>query len=144
MSGLLCRASGPDDDYSQLCVEDGTGIFLSTKIGSVVDLAQNRSYVILDLGCTKSAGSRYAINKFMTTSHIYGLVYELIPLTSMFAFADSETKYVSPGITNLVPHKATHVYIVVIVEQGRVPIFFALQQTKRTYICSWTCVLIVF
>ena len=59
VSGLLCRASGQDDDYAQLFVEDVTGhYFLSTKTVSVVDLAQNPTYVICDLLCTKSMGSR--------------------------------------------------------------------------------------
>ena len=53
VSGLLCRASGQDDDYSQLFVEDVIGhSFLSTETGCVIDLVQNPSYVILDLRCT--------------------------------------------------------------------------------------------
>ena len=48
------RVSGQDDDYSQLFVEDVTShYFLITRIRSVIDLAQNPTYVILDLVCTQ-------------------------------------------------------------------------------------------
>ena len=70
--------SGQDEDYSQLFVEDVTGhSFLSTRAGSVIDLAQNPTYVILDLGCTKSMGSRYAVDKFKRAAHTHGLDYEI-------------------------------------------------------------------
>ena len=66
MCGLSRRVSGQDDDYSQLFVEDVTMQYvLSTRTGSVIDLAQDPTYVILGLGCTMSMGSRYAVNKFM-------------------------------------------------------------------------------
>ena len=73
-------------------MDDVTGhYFLSTKVVGVVDLAVNPTYVILDLGCTKSMGSRYAVNKFMKAARIHGLDYELVPYTSTCSFANSET-----------------------------------------------------
>ena len=88
MDTLLSRVSGQYDDYPQLFVEDVTGhSYLITKTGSVIDLAQNPTYVILDLRCTKSMGSRYAINKFMKATHLHGLYYEVRPSTSKFSFA---------------------------------------------------------
>ncbi len=47
--------------------------FLITKTDNVIDLAQNPTYVILDLGCTKSMGSRYAVTRFMKAAHVHGL-----------------------------------------------------------------------
>ena len=92
VSGLLCRAGGQDDDYSQLFAEDVTGhSFLSTKTGCVIDLAQNPAYVILGLGCTKSMVSRYAVNKITKANHVHGLDYRIIPATSRFSLANSET-----------------------------------------------------
>ena len=93
--GLPCRVSGQYDDYSQLFVEDVTGhSYLSTKIGGVIDLVQNPTYVMLCLGCTKSMGFRYAVNKFMTAAQVHGLGYEFLQSTSRFSFANSETTYV--------------------------------------------------
>ena len=63
-----------EDDIAQLFVEDVTGrSFLSTKTDNVFDLAHNPTYVILDLGCTKSMGLRYAVTKFMKAAHVHGL-----------------------------------------------------------------------
>ena len=117
MSGLLCRASGQDDDYSQLFVADVTGhSCLRTKTGCVIDLAQNPTYVILDLGCTKSMGSRYAVKKFMTAAHVHGLDYEIIPSTSRFSFANSETTSVHQAMNIGFPTTPPMFPVVVTVE----------------------------
>ena len=80
MRGLPCRVSGQDDDLPQFFVEYVTGhSLLSIKAESVIDLTQHPTYVILDLGCTKSMGSRYAVNKFMKAAHVHGLDYEIVP-----------------------------------------------------------------
>ena len=72
--GSPCRASGQDDALRQFFVEYVIGhSFLSTKTENVIDLAQHPTYVILDIGCTKSMGSRYAVNKFMNAAHVHGL-----------------------------------------------------------------------
>ena len=84
--------SGQDDVLPQFCVEDVTGhSFASTKTENVIDLAQRPTYVILDIGCTRSMGSRYAVNKFMNAAHVHGLDYEIVPSSSRFLFANSET-----------------------------------------------------
>ena len=101
MSGLLCRARAQGHDDSQLFVDDATGhSMLITKTGSVIDLAQNPTYVILDLGCAKSMDSRYAVTMCIKADHVRGLDYELIPLTSNSSCAKSETTI---GTENLLP-----------------------------------------
>ena len=88
--GFPCRVSGQEDDMSQFLVEDVTGhSFLSTKTENVIDLAQNPTYVILDLGCTKSMGSRYAVTNFMKAAHAHGLDFEIVPSLSKFSFDNS-------------------------------------------------------
>ena len=101
--------------------------FLSTKIGSVIDLAQNPTYVILDLGCTKPVGSRYTVNRFIKATHVHGLDYELIPWTSIVSFATPQTTTVHQALTIAFPTKPPMCTIVDIVEQGRVQILFSLQ-----------------
>ena len=97
----------------------------------MIDLAQNPTYVILDLGCTNSMGSRYAVNSFMKAAHVHGLDYEIIPSTSRFAFAKSETTSVHQALNICCPTKPPMFTIVGIVEQGSVPMFFSLQQMKN-------------
>ena len=55
----------------------------------------------------------------MRAAHIHGLDFEIVPSTSKFSFANSETTTV---------HQALKVWFTVvdIVEQGRVPILFSL------------------
>ena len=53
-SGPECSASGQDTGLLQLFVEDvAQHCFLCTKGVGTIDLAQNPTYAILDLGCTK-------------------------------------------------------------------------------------------
>ncbi len=132
MHGLPCRVSGPESDFSQFCVEDVIGhSYLSTKTGSVIDLAQNPTYVSLDLGCTKSMGSIYAVNNFMRTAHIHGLDYEIVPSTSKFSFAISDTTTFHQALRICFPTKPPTFTVVDIVDQGRVPILFSRQETKH-------------
>jgi hypothetical protein len=76
-------------------------------------------------------GSRYAVNKFMTAAYIHGLEYELIPSTSMFSFANSEATSVHQALKIWFPTKPPMFTIVALVEQGRVPILFSLQQMRN-------------
>ena len=90
----------------------------------MIDVAQNPTYVILDLGYTKSVGSRYAVNKFMKAAHVYGLDYEIILSASRFSFANSETASFHQALNIWFPTRLPMFTIVDIVEQGRVPICF--------------------
>ena len=113
-------------------MEDVTGhSFLSTKTENVIDLSQKPTYVILDIGCTKCMGSRYAVNKFMRAAHVHGLDYEIVPSSSKFSFANSETTIVHQALKVWFPTKPPMFTLVDIVEQGRVPILFSLQQMKN-------------
>ena len=76
-------------------------------------------------------GSRYAVNKFMRAAHIHGLDYEIGPSTSKFSFANSETTTVHQALRVWFPTKPPMFTAVDIVEQGRVPILFSLQQMKN-------------
>ena len=103
----------------------------TSKTGSVVYLAQNPTYVILYLGCTKSMGSRYAVNRFMKAAHIHGFDYELIPSTSIVSFDKSETTPVHQALKMWFPTKPPVFIVVDIGKQGRVPILLPLQQMKN-------------
>ena len=118
-------------DLSQFFVEDVTGhAFLSTKTDNVIDLTQNPTYVIPDLRCTKSMGSRYAVTKFMKSAHVHGLEYEIVPSSSKFSSANSETTTVHQALKVWFLTRPPMFMLVDIVEQGRVPILFSLHQMK--------------
>jgi len=76
-------------------------------------------------------GFKYAVNKFMRAAHINGLDYDLVPSTSKFYFANSETTTVHQALRNWFPTKPPMFTVVDIVEQGRVPILFSLQHMKN-------------
>ena len=81
-------------------------------------MRQNATYLIPDLGCTKSTVSRYAVNKFMRVASAHGLEYELIPSTSTFSFANSETSSFYQALNMWFPTKPPMFTIVDIIEQG--------------------------
>ena len=116
----------------QLFAEDVTQHYvLSTKSTGAFDLSQRPTYARLGLECTKSMGSRYAVNKFMRAAATHGLNYELIPSTSKISFANSETTSVHQAVNMWFPTKTPMFTVVDIVEQGRVPILFSLKQMKH-------------
>ena len=56
-----------------------------------VDLNRNPIYVVLDLGCTRSMGSRKAITVFARVAPQHGIWLEYKPCKTNFISADSET-----------------------------------------------------
>jgi hypothetical protein len=118
--------SGQVSDHLQLLVEDvAQHSFLTTKNIGVIDRRQNPTYVILDLGCTKSMGSRYAVNKFMRVAAAHGLEYELMHSTSKLSVANSETTSVHEELNIWFPTQPPMFTIVDIVEQGRVSLLLS-------------------
>ena len=76
-------------------------------------------------------GSRYAVNKFIRAATAHGLDYALISSRSKFTFANSETTSVHQALNIWFPTQPPMCTVVDIVEQGRVPILFSLQQMKN-------------
>ena len=103
--GMPCRVSGQVSGHLQLFVEDVTQeSYLTTKSSGAIDLSQNPTYVILALGCPKSMGSRYAVNKFMRVASAHGLEYELIHSTSKHVLCQLRDNVCSTGINNWVSY----------------------------------------
>ena len=91
-------------DHIQLFVDDVTQhSLLTTKNIGAIDLTPNPTYVILELGCTKSMGARYEVNKFMRVARARGLVYEIMLSTSVFSFCQFRDYVCSSGLEMLVP-----------------------------------------
>ena len=58
-----------------------------------IDVRKNPTYVVMDLGCTKSMGSRPAIMEFMKVGRKNGLTFEFKPCHTLYAFANSQQSY---------------------------------------------------
>ena len=71
------------------------------------------------------------LTSFMKAAHVHGLDYEIVPSSSKFSFAKSETTTVHQALKIWFPTKPPMSTLVDIVEQGRVPILFSFQQMKN-------------
>ena len=67
----------------------------------------------------------------MRAATAHGQDFELIPSTSTVSFANAETTYVHQALKFWCPTKPPMFTVVDIVEQGRGPILFSLQQMKN-------------
>ena len=104
-----------------------------------VDLRNNPSFVILDSGCTKAMGSRYAVNRLIRAcknSPEYRLIdLSFEPCHSTFSFANSETSVVRERLhihirSELSPTGWIETTVDVL-DQGRVPILFSIEQMRN-------------
>ena len=57
-----------------------------------LDLANHSTHVVLDLGCTRSIGSRAAIKRFQKRTLYHGITTEFCRCNTSFVFANSETE----------------------------------------------------
>ena len=57
-----------------------------------LNLANHPTYVVQDLGCTQSIGSRTAIRSFQEHALYYGITTEIWPCNKSFVFANSDTE----------------------------------------------------
>jgi hypothetical protein len=64
------------------------------KLPDMIEISQHPSYVVLDLGCTRSMGSRRAITRLLAACQNTGVTYEILPVSSKFSFANSQTAHV--------------------------------------------------
>ena len=88
-----------DDWYSNLTDDSSTsttawyGTGHKPWMASVpLNLAHHPTRVVLDLGCTRSLGSRTAIRRFQKYALYYGITTEFCPCNKSFVFANSETE----------------------------------------------------
>ena len=101
------------------------------KCWDTIDLKKNPTYVILDIGCTRSMGSRHAVEKFAALAEKKGLQLEFLPSSACFSFANSQSTRVTEKMRvwfNTSPPCSTDIDIV---EEGTVPILMSLPQMKN-------------
>ena len=96
-----------------------------------IDVRRNPLYVILDLGCTKSMGSRQAVNAFCYACEEYGMWTEFLPTESYFSFANSNTTRVWEKCRVWFPTNPPCSTTIEICEEGNAPILLSLPTMRN-------------
>ena len=95
------------------------------------DRANHPTHVVLDLGCTRSIGSRAAIKRFQKHALYYGITTELCRCDKSFVFANAETETCWENCIIHFPTTRPCSTRVGILETGNVPILFSHPQTEH-------------
>ena len=122
--------------YSNCSDDSSTTAWYNSRhfawIASVpLELAHHPTHVVLDLGCTRSIGSRTAIRRFSKYSLYCGITTEFCPCNKSFVFANSETETCRESCIlhfPTIPPCSTRVDVL---ETGDGPILFSLPQMKN-------------
>ena len=96
-----------------------------------LDLAHHPTHVVLNLGCTRSVGSRKAIRRFQKHALYFGSTTDIFPCNMSFVFAKSETETGRESCIIHLPTKPLCSIRVDVLETGDVPILFSLPQMKN-------------
>ena len=123
-------------DHAYLNVHHDLNLTLLTEY---IDLKTHPTYVILDSGCTKAMGSRYAIDRLVHAckqhKDSHNIWFSTESCFSRFAFANGEQSTVRERlIIHLRNRTSTTGWIttsVDILDKGRVPILFSVEQMRN-------------
>ena len=96
-----------------------------------LNLANHPTHVVLDLGCTRSIGSRSAIGRFKKHAWYHGITTEFCPCNKSFVFANSQTETCKDSCIIHFPTTPPCSTKVDVLETGDVPILFSLSQMKN-------------
>ena len=114
------------------CAQHSEQSFLS----SVIDLSREPTFVILDTGCTRSMGSRHAVNRLMQacSKQEPNLIwFKTVPCRSMFTFANGETSVITQRLVMYFARSngSSVSTTIDILDKGKVPILFSIQQMRN-------------
>ena len=101
---------------------------------NTIDVRKNPTYVVMDLGCTKSMGSRPAIMEFMKVGRKNGLTFEFKPCHTLYAFANSQQSYCHECLVAWFPTTPPCFKEIDVLEEGNVPSLLSLPQMKNMQI----------
>ena len=110
-----------------------------TLLTDYVDMSTNPTFVILDSGCTRAMGSRFAIDRLVKAcmNHRYSHLIKFTKEASnnRFSFANGESSHVKEKlIIHLKNPKHPTGWVtttVDILDKGRVPILFSVEQMRN-------------
>ena len=106
-------------------------VFATYHKGKKINVNTKPTYVVLDLGCTSSMGSRKAIDALARVAPQHGIGMTYWPCQTTFVFADSQKGGVTETCVLTFPTEPPCTTQIDILEQGEVPILFSLQQMKN-------------
>ena len=118
-----------DDSSTSTTVWYGTG-HRAWMASVPLNLANHPTHVVLDLGCTRSIGSRAAVRRFQKYALYYGITTEFCPCNKSFVFANSGTETCWESCIIHLPTTPPCSTRVDVLEMGDVPILFSLSQIK--------------
>ena len=97
------------------------------------NLANHPTHFVLDLGCTRSIGSRAAIDRFQKHALYYGITTEFCRCNRSFVFANSVTETCWESFIIEFPTTVPCSTRVDMLETGNVPILLSLSDEEFGY-----------
>ena len=107
-----------------------TRTYTAWMVATLLNLANHPTRVV-DLGCTRSIGSRAAIERFKKHAWHYGITTEFCRCNKSFVFANSGTEACKESCIIHFPTTPPCSTEVDVLETGEVPILFSLSQMKN-------------
>ena len=101
---------------------------------TTIKLSKSPNYVILDSGCTRAMGSRYAIERLQryVEYHCPGkITFTYSPSGTKFSLANSQSARITEKVTlwfDTTPPANTTIEVS---DEGKVPILFSIQQMRN-------------
>ena len=124
----------PSDRYSN-CSDDSSTCVVQFKVFSLDGVSSlgscHPTHVVLDLGCTRSFGSRKTIRRFQTDALYSGITTGFCPCSKFFVFANSEAETCRENCLIHFPTTPPCSTIVDVLETGDVPDLFSLLQMQN-------------
>ena len=93
---------------------------------SLIDITKNPTFAILDQGCTKAMGSRFAIENFCRAASSRGLAYERCQSNAVFGFANSQKSKTTERLRIWFPTTPATSTTFEVLEEGTVPLLVSL------------------
>ena len=94
----------------------------------VIDLKDNPMCVIMDLGCTRSMGSRRAVEAFIAAAWKYGIKCEWKRCWTRMSFANSDSEWLEWCVVVWFPTEPPVCTTIDVHENGNIPILLSLPQ----------------
>ena len=121
----------PDDSSTSAAGWSCTRAHTAWMIAVPLNLTNHPTHVVLDLGCTRSIGSRATIKRFQKHAWYYGITTEFCRCYKSFVCANSETETCWESCIIHFPTTPPCSTRVDVLETGDGPFLFSLPQMKN-------------
>ena len=101
---------------------------------TTINLNRSPNYVILDSGCARAMGSRYAIEKlqrYVEDNCPGKITFTFSPSGTKFSFANSQSARITEKVTLWFDTQPPANTTIEVLDEGRVPILFSIQQMRN-------------